>query len=158
MAYNKFVTIGLVIIFFFIVIRFFISKYFYRSKLLGDMLKEEGKDKIYRYSQGRVFLLLSILIYFVTIGLLTSKALKPNISIDLNAVSKVIEALQYTIALFSGYVFGGKSIEAVKSIMTKPPVIEQTIITQSTNEPKQENVEQVPGEEMSGNIPPTDNK
>lgn len=149
---NKYFTIGIVIIFFFIVLRFFISKYFYRSKLLGDILKEEGKDKIFRYSLGRIFLLLSIIIYFVTIGLLTSKALKPNISIDLNAVSKVIEALQYTIALFSGYVFGGKGIDAVKSIMIKTPVTDPIQPPNSG----QENVEQVPGEE--NNIPPSDNK
>ena len=152
---NKYFTIGIVIIFFFIVLRFFISKYFYRSKLLGDILKEEGKDKIFRYSLGRIFLLLSIIIYFVTIGLLTSKALKPNIGIDLNAVSKVIEALQYTIALFSGYVFGGKGIDAVKSIMIKTPVTDPNVPIQPPNS-GQENVEQVPGEE--NNIPPSDNK
>lgn len=155
MMQNKYFTIGIVIIFFFIVLRFFISKYFYRSKLLGDILKEEGKDKIFRYSLGRIFLLLSIIIYFVTIGLLTSKALKPNIGIDLNAVSKVIEALQYTIALFSGYVFGGKGIDAVKSIMIKTPVTDPKGPIKPPNT-GQENVEEVPGEE--NNIPPSDNK
>lgn len=97
-----------------LVVRFFVCKYFYKCILFNDILKEKSQDGDWKYSQGRVYLLLSLLAYFVTIGILTSKALKPNIGIDGNAVRQIIEALQWVVMLMAGYVFGGKGLELVK--------------------------------------------
>lgn len=110
-----FVCIGLVV---FLLLRFFVCKTFYKCKLLNDILKEKTADGTERYSQGRVYLLLSILSYIITLSILTGKALKPTIPIDSNTVAMILEALQWFIMLMAAYVFGNKGIEAVKLIMS----------------------------------------
>jgi len=82
-----------------------------KIQLLADMLKEKGK-----YSQGRVYLLLSIIAYYMTLGIITHSGVKGT---DLTTFTTVIEALQWSMGLFAGYVFGGKGIEAIKTIMGK---------------------------------------
>jgi len=82
-----------------------------RIQLLADMLKERGK-----YSQGRVYLLLSIVAYYTTLGIITYKGVKGS---DLTTFNTVIDALQWSMGLFAGYVFGGKGLETLKVIMGK---------------------------------------
>ena len=83
------------------------KKYF---KLFKDILKERGK-----YSQGRVYLFWSILVYYLTLGILTINGISKS-DIDIENFKIVIDALEYALTLFSGYVLGGKAIEIVKSI------------------------------------------
>jgi len=85
-----------------------------RIQLLADILKEKGK-----YSQGRVYLLISILTYYLTLGILTHSGIKKGSEIDLATFNNIIDALQWSMGLFAGYVFGGKGIEALKTIMGK---------------------------------------
>ena len=99
-----------------LIISLIISRRFYKSYLFNEILKEKTPDG-FRYSQGRVYLLLSIICYYITIGLMTSKALKPNMDIDTKTLEMIIEALQWAIALMAGYVFGSKGLEVVKTIM-----------------------------------------
>lgn len=116
---NKFWAILIISAILLLVIRFIACKFFYKCLLLNDMLKEKAQDGVFRYSQGRVYLLCSLLTYFITLGLLTSKALKPNIGIDGGTMTQIIEALQWSIMLMAGYVFGGKGLEILKLIMNK---------------------------------------
>jgi hypothetical protein len=116
---NK-VWVGIIIIVTIIlVIRFVACRLFTKCEILNDMLREMAPDGAYRYSQGRVYLFLSLLAYFVTLGFMTSKGLKPNINIDSGTMTQIIEALQWSIALMAGYVFGSKGLEALKIIMMK---------------------------------------
>lgn len=89
-------------------------KQYIRIKLLTDILKEKGV-----YSQGRVYLLLSIIAYYTTLGILTHSGIKKTNDIDLTTFNNIIDALQWAMGLFAGYVFGGKGIEALKVIMSK---------------------------------------
>lgn len=127
---NKVYVIGIMIIVILLIIRFVVCKYFAKCALFNDILKEIGPDGIWRYSQGRVYLLGSLLAYFITLGFLTSKALKPNIGIDSAAITQIIDALQWSIMLFAGYVFGSKGLEVLKFIMMKGKGITNGINTE----------------------------
>jgi len=108
--------IGAVIL---LIIRFVACKYFTKCTLFNDMLKELAQDNVWRYSQGRVYLFASLAAYFVTLGFMTGQALKPSAGIvDNSSATQIIDSLQWVIALFAGYVFGGKGLEVLKFIMT----------------------------------------
>ena len=109
---NKYIILGGILIVAFLILRFFVCKFFYKCKLLNDILQEQGV-----YSQGRIYLLLSIICYYITLGIMTGKGLKPNIGIDVNTLEIIIGALQWNIALMAGYVFGSKGLEVLKTIM-----------------------------------------
>lgn len=85
-----------------------------KIKLLADILKEKGI-----YSQGRVYLLISILAYYTTLGILTHSGIRKGSEIDLKTFDNIISALQWAMGLFAGYVFGGKGLETLKVIMGK---------------------------------------
>ena len=109
---NKYIILGGILIVAFLILRFFVCKFFYKCKLLNDILQEQGV-----YSQGRIYLLLSIICYYITLGIMTGKFLKPNIGIDVNTLEIIIGALQRNIALIAGYVFRSKGLEVLKTIM-----------------------------------------
>lgn len=115
---NKWIIISVIVIGILLLLRFLICKAFYKCALLNDILKEKTEDGTIKYSQGRVYLLGSILAYLITLGILTGKALKPNIGIDSNTVTQVIDALQWVILLMAGYVFGGKGLEIAKLLLS----------------------------------------
>lgn len=75
-----------------------------------DILKE--KDK---WSQGRIYLFISIVSYYITLGILTVVGLRKS-DVDVDRFQTIIDALQYAMTLFGGYVFGGKFIDAYKSV------------------------------------------
>jgi|TARA_R110000803_G_scaffold55850_1_gene112894 hypothetical protein len=78
--------------------------------MLKDMLQEKGK-----WSQGRVYLLVSVIVYYITLGFLMVAGLhKSNNDLDLDKFKIIIEALEYAMVLFGGYVFGGKFLDVVK--------------------------------------------
>lgn len=87
------------------------KKYF---RLFTDILKgNEG-----RYSQGRVYLLWSVFAYYITLGILTMAGISKNWEIEIDKFKIILDALEYAMTLFGGYVFGGKFIstyEAIKS-------------------------------------------
>ena len=85
-------------------------------KLFKDILKEKGM-----YSQGRVYLFVSIVAYYVTLTILTLTGLfSKRADIDLNNFTIVVEALKYAMMLFAGYVFGGKFLDVVKVLKGNP--------------------------------------
>lgn len=79
-----------------------------KFKLFKDILREKGK-----YSQGRVYLLWSIIAYYITLGLLTAFGISKS-DVDIENFKMIIDALEYAMTLFAGYVFGGKAIEVAK--------------------------------------------
>ena len=85
-------------------------------KLFVDMLTE-GSGKNRAYSQGRVYLLISVVSYYLTIGFMTVKSLRPDVGIEVETLSTIINALQWAMALFAGYAFGGKTLGALKTVM-----------------------------------------
>lgn len=78
--------------------------------IFKDMLTEKGK-----YSQGRVYLLWSVFAYYITLGILTVSGLKKS-DIEMENFRMIVDALEYAMTLFGGYVFGGKFIDAYKAI------------------------------------------
>lgn len=87
--------------------------------LFKDILKEGGK-----YSQGRVYLMWSVLAFYMTLGVLTMAGVKAS-AIDIDNFKMIIDALEYAMTLFGGYVFGGKFINAYKSIKGKNEPVEE---------------------------------
>lgn len=83
-------------------------------KMFKDILKEKGK-----YSQGRVYLLWSVAAYYITLGILTFAGIKKS-EIDMDNFKMIVEALEYAMTLFGGYVFGGKFIDAYKAVKGTP--------------------------------------
>ena len=82
--------------------------------MLKDMLKEKGK-----WSQGRVYLLISVIVYYITLGVLMVSGIhtsKDCDGLDMEKCEIIIEALKYAMVLFGGYVFGGKFIDVIKVI------------------------------------------
>ena len=83
-------------------------------KLFKDMLTEKTK-----YSQGRVYLLVAVITYYATLGVLMGAGLhKSNEGdgLDMSKFEIIIEALKFAMMLFGGYVFGGKFLDVVKFI------------------------------------------
>ena len=79
-------------------------------KLFKDILRERGV-----YSQGRVYLLWSVFAYYITLGILMVAGIKKS-DIDMENFRMIVEALEYAMTLFGGYVFGGKFISAYEAI------------------------------------------
>lgn len=80
-------------------------------RMFKDILKQDG-----RYSQGRVYLLWSIIAYYMTLGILTAAGISVKFEIEIDKFKIIIDALEYAMTLFGGYVFGGKFIDAYKVI------------------------------------------
>jgi hypothetical protein len=88
------------------------DKKFEWFKMFKDMLRERGK-----YSQGRVYLLWSVFAYYITLGILTWFGIKKSGTegtLDMENFKMIIEALEFAMTLFGGYVFGGKFLDVVK--------------------------------------------
>ena len=66
--------------------------------MFKDMLKERGK-----WSQGRVYLLVSVIVYYITLGFLMFAGLhKSKNDLDLDKFKIIIDALEYAMVLFGG--------------------------------------------------------
>jgi hypothetical protein len=90
-------------------------------KIFKDMLTEFNKDtREKQFSQGRVYLLWSVIAYYITLGILLvaglHKAKDGANDIDVDKFNTIIEALKYAMVLFGGYVFGGKFLDVVKVV------------------------------------------
>jgi hypothetical protein len=79
-------------------------------KMFKDILRENGK-----YSQGRVYLLWSVAAYYITLGILIIAGIKKS-DIEMDNFHMIVDALEYAMTLFGGYVFGGKFISAYSAI------------------------------------------
>ena len=96
-----------------------------KFKLFKDILRENGV-----YSQGRVYLLWSVFAYYITLTVLMIAGIKKS-DIEMENFRMVVEALEYAMTLFGGYVFGGKFLEVIKAIkgnqtQTKKIIEEET--------------------------------
>lgn len=92
----------------------------FNIQLFKDILKEKTKDGSIKYSQGRVYMFISVVAYFGTLGVITYHSYHPtkdNPSVDIEYLKIIIDALKYSMMLFGGYVFGGKFIDAGKAIL-----------------------------------------
>lgn len=90
----------------------------FNSTLLKDILKEKGV-----YSQSRIYMLVSIVAYYLTLGILTIAGLNPKYrdGLDINNFKMIVDALQYVVMLFAGYTFGGKFIDVIDKLKKKDP-------------------------------------
>lgn len=84
-------------------------------KLFTDILKEKNV-----YSQGRVYLLWSVFAYYITLGILTFSGIKKS-DIQMDNFIIIIDALEYAMTLFGGYVFGGKFLDVIKAFKGSSP-------------------------------------
>ena len=107
----------------------------------SDILKENEDGKM-KWSQGRFYLMISLMFYFFVVTLLSIKAVRPNTDIKNESFEMVISALQWVIALFAGYVFGAKGLKVLDSIFKYKHVGAQPMVS----EPAQ-NTEPQPAEE-----------
>lgn len=78
------------------------------KKFIFDLLKEEGK-----WSQGRIYLLLSIVAYYTTLTVVTLWGMNGKSQLDIDSFKIIIDALQFALLLFGGYVFGGKFLNII---------------------------------------------
>jgi hypothetical protein len=85
-------------------------------RLLRDILKEKSGKEV-KYSQGRVYLFITIIAYLATLGFLAYKTIACDFNVNVEAPQAIIDALQWIIGILAGYVFGGKGIEALKLVM-----------------------------------------
>lgn len=92
-----------------------------KFKIFKEILTETT-EKGTSYSQARVYLLWSIIAYYIILGIITIKSIKPDVQIQIETLKTIIEALQWSIALFSGYALGTKGLELIKSIFGKHAV------------------------------------
>lgn len=86
------------------------KKYF---KMLTDILKDKGSNT---YSRGGVYLFWSVLAFYLTLGVLTIAGISNKFEIEIDKFKLIVTSLEYSMGLFGGYVFGGKFIDAYKSI------------------------------------------
>jgi hypothetical protein len=93
-----------------------------KLKFFNDILKERGK-----YSQGRIYLLLSVVAYYLTLAILTIAGIRKD-EIEMENFRMIVDALEYAMALFAGYAFGGKAVDVANTLLNrngnKPPVDE----------------------------------
>lgn len=82
-------------------------------KAIDDLLKQNGK-----YSQGRVYLAISVIVYYGTIGVLTVAGIRKS-DIDINNFQIIIDALKYAMTLFASYVLGGKIVDVYTAFINK---------------------------------------
>jgi hypothetical protein len=87
--------------------------------VIKDILKEKTSDGSMKFSQGRVYLFTSVILYYATIGLLTFKTVRGKLDISSADIKQIIDAVQWAMALFAGYVFGGKGLDTAKMIFAK---------------------------------------
>lgn len=80
-------------------------------KIFKDMLTEKGV-----YSQSRVYLLWAVIAYYITLGILMTKGINKENTLDLNKFQIIIDALEYSMVLFAGYTFGGKFLNVIQTI------------------------------------------
>ena len=80
-------------------------------KIFKDMLTERGK-----FSQSRIYLLCSIIAYYVTLGILTFAGMNKDNPLNIDNFRIIVDALEYAMVLFAGYTFGGKFLDVVKVI------------------------------------------
>lgn len=89
-----------------------------KSRILKEMLTErDGAGR--SYSQSRIYLLVSVISYYLTLGFASVKGLRPDITIDVQTLKVIIDALQWAMMLFAGYTFGGKGLEVIKVVLGK---------------------------------------
>ena len=102
-------------------------------RIFRDMLTEwSEKEQKVKVSQSRIYLLLSVLAYYITLGVLTWAGIdtvknsggEGQTTIDIDNFKMIVDALEYAMVLFAGYTFGGKFLEVVKAFKggeSKPP-------------------------------------
>lgn len=78
--------------------------------IFKDMLTEGD-----RFSQGRVYLFWSVLAYYVTLGILTYSGIRKS-DIEMENFRMIVDALEYAMTLFGGYVFGGKFLDVFRAV------------------------------------------
>jgi hypothetical protein len=124
------------------------------GSFFSDILKENDEGRA-KWSQGRFYLMLSLMFYFFVITLLSIKAVKPNSEIKNESFEMVISALQWIIALFAGYVFGAKGLKVLDSIFKYrtgstrqnqiiSEEIQNTVVDSQDNSQNQQSVQQDP--------------
>ena len=84
-------------------------------KFFRDILKEtDTTTNETKFSQGRVYMLVSVVAYYLTIGVLLAAGMHKTTDVDLTKFKVVIDALEFAMVLFGGYVFGGKIVDVFK--------------------------------------------
>ena len=82
------------------------------SNFISDILKEKTTEGI-KFSQGRFYLMASLIFYFFILTLISVKGVMPDVELNTKFLELVIESLQWIIGLFSGYVMGTKGLEVL---------------------------------------------
>lgn len=85
------------------------------KKLLKILKETDHSTGELEYSQGRLYLFLSVLAYYLTLSIMVITGIIKQ-DIDLDKFSIVVEALEFAMVLFAGYVLGGKIVDVFKPI------------------------------------------
>jgi hypothetical protein len=85
------------------------------GKLLKILKENNPQSGELEYSQGRIYLAISVISYYLTLGILITAGIYKS-NIDLTNFTIVVDALEFAMVLFAGYVFGGKVVDIFKGI------------------------------------------
>ena len=85
-----------------------------KSNLLQDILKEKLKSGKLKFSQGRIYLFLSIIAFYACMSFLTWKGFHCEEEVNLDSFKIVVEGLKWAMLLFAGYTTAGKGIGVIK--------------------------------------------
>jgi hypothetical protein len=88
------------------------------KKLLKILKERNPETNELEYSQGRLYLFLSVFAYYLTLGILVITGFRKS-DIGLDKFSIVVDALEFAMVLFAGYVFGGKIVDVFKVLKNK---------------------------------------
>lgn len=79
------------------------------------ILKERSsEDGIYRYSQARVYLFISLMFFFAMMTFITVKAFLPDMTMDIELLKEVLASLTFPITTFATYALGTKLVKTIK--------------------------------------------
>lgn len=73
--------------------------------VFNDILKENNK-----FSQGRVYLFISIIVYYLTHGIIMCAGLW-DWNVDVMLLEDVAKAVEYPMTTFATYTLGGKVVD-----------------------------------------------
>jgi flagellar biosynthesis protein FlhB len=89
------------------------------SHFFDEMLKERNEEGLNKYSQGRVYLFLSICAYFIAISIVEFKAIFPGkASIEINTMDFAMQKLEFLLTALFLYVFGGKAMGPLNTFLS----------------------------------------
>ena len=100
-----------IIIALFLAIKVILWSFKRNSEFFNDFLKEKDSDGILRYSNGRVYLFVTITFYYIATAIVVIKSIfHEKLSIEIPTIDFAMQKLEFLLTALFLYVFGGKTM------------------------------------------------